>query len=289
MSGATPPTSAGEAVASAADALAAAGIAEPRREARLIVALALGVEPGVVLSYPERTLDRRALSRLEALLARRQAREPYSRLRGRRPFWTLDLALTPETLDPRPDSETLVEAVLTALPGRAEPLRLVDLGTGSGCLLLALLSELPHAFGIGVDLLPGAAAAARRNAAAHGLGGRALFLAGDWAGALAAGAADVVVANPPYLCSGEIDGMAPEVACHEPRAALDGGPDGLDAYRALAQEMPGLLRLGGLAAVEVGAGQARAVAALMHAGGLAIEAMRCDLSGIHRVLLMTRQ
>jgi release factor glutamine methyltransferase len=276
-------------VARAAAALAAAGIAEPRREARLIVALALEVEPAVVLGYPERLLDPVAVARLEALVARRQAREPYSRLRGRRPFWTLDLALSPETLDPRPDSETLVEAVLAAIPDRRAPLRLLDLGTGSGCLLLALLSELPNAIGIGIDILGGAATVARRNAAAHGLGARAFFLVGDWAQAIGAGAADVVVANPPYISSEEIDRLAPEVVRHEPRAALDGGQDGLGAYRALAPELSRLLRRDGIAAVELGAGQRDPVARLMHAGGLAIQAVRCDLSGVQRVFLMTRQ
>jgi release factor glutamine methyltransferase len=289
VSEARPPASADEAVARAAATLAAAGIAEPRREARLVVALALGVEPGVVLGYPERLLDPDAVARLEALLARRQAREPYSRLRGRRHFWTLDLELSPETLDPRPDSETLVEAVLAAVPDRRAPLRLLDLGTGTGCLLLALLSELPNATGVGVDLVGGAAEVARRNAAAHGLGGRAFFLVGDWAQAVGGEVADVVVANPPYIGSEEIDRLAPEVARHEPRIALDGGSDGLGAYRVLASELPRLMRSGGFAAVELGAGQRDPVARLMHAGGLAIEAARCDLSGVQRVLLMTRQ
>ncbi|HUH84528.1 MAG TPA: peptide chain release factor N(5)-glutamine methyltransferase [Stellaceae bacterium] len=289
MSAAGPPKSAGEAVARAAAALAAAGVAEPRREARLIVALALAVEPGVVLGYPERVLDLGAAARLETLVARRQAREPFSRLYGRRPFWTLDLALSPETLDPRPDSETLVEAVLAAIPDRRTPLRLLDLGTGTGCLLLALLSELPKAVGFGIDILGGAAAVARRNAAANGLGDRAFFLVGDWAQAIGVGAADVVVANPPYISTGEIDRLAPEVARHEPRRALDGGSDGLDAYRVLAGELPRMLARGGMAAVELGAGQREPVARLMHAGGLAIQAVRCDLSGVQRVLLMTRQ
>lgn len=283
------PTSAGEAVARAAAALAAAGVAEPRREARLIVALALKVDPGVVLGYPERVLDPGAAARLEALVARRRAREPYSRLSGRRPFWTLDLALSPETLDPRPDSEALIEAVLEAVPDRQAPLRLLDLGTGTGCLLLALLSELPHATGTGVDILWGATAVARRNAAAHGLGGRAFFVASDWAQAIGRDAADVVVANPPYICSDEIDRLAPEVACHEPRKALDGGSDGLGAYRVLARELPRLLRRGGVVAIELGAGQRDPVARLMHAAGLAIQTVRCDLSGVPRVLLMTRQ
>ena len=289
MSGASPPISAGDAVARTAAVLAAAGVAEARRDARLIVALALEVEPGVVLGYPERLLDPGAEARLEALVARRQAREPYSRLSGRRPFWTLDLVLSPETLDPRPDSETLVEVVLAAVPDRGASLRLLDLGTGTGCLLLALLSELPNAVGVGVDILGGATAVARRNAAAHGLGDRALFVVADWAQAIGVGAADVVVANPPYIRSDGIDRLAPEVARHEPRMALDGGSDGLDAYRVLAGELPRLVRHGGLAAIELGVGQREPVARLMHAGGLAIQAVRCDLSGVPRVLLMTRQ
>jgi release factor glutamine methyltransferase len=282
-----PSRSFGEAVASLTPRLAAAGIEEARREARLLVALAAGVEPGTVLGWPERRLDAAAEMRLAELAGRRAAREPYARLAGRRQFWSLDFALSPETLDPRPDSETLIEAALERLPDRRAALRLLDLGTGSGCLLLALLSELDNAFGIGVDLLPGAAATARRNAASLGLANRAVFAVGCWGEALA-GTMDVILANPPYICSELIDGLAPEVARHEPRAALDGGGDGLEAYRALAGETKRLLKRDGIALFELGAGQATTVAALMIEAGLTLEGTRNDLAGIERVLVVTR-
>jgi release factor glutamine methyltransferase len=278
----------GDAVTAVARRVAAAGIAEPRREARLLVALALGVEPTAVLGYPERPLEPAVRARLEGLAARRAAGEPYSRLRGRRQFWSLDFALTPDTLDPRADSETLIEAALAHIPDRRAPLDVIDFGTGTGCLLLALLSELPDARGIGVDVLPGAAAAARLNAAALGLGGRAAFVVGRWGEAIA-GEADVILANPPYICSGEIGSLAPEVANHEPRAALDGGEDGLAAYRELAGDAGRLVRAGGIALVEVGQGQAPNVASLMADRGLGVRAVRRDLSGIERVLVLARQ
>ena len=286
-SGGPPSRSFGEAVASLTPRLAAAGIAEARREARLLVALAAGVEPATVLGWPERRLDAAAETRLAELAGRRAAREPYARLVGRRQFWSLDFALSPETLDPRPDSETLIEAALARLPDRRAALRLLDLGTGSGCLLLALLSELDNAYGVGVDLLPGAAATARRNAASLGLADRAVFAVGRWGEALV-GSMDVILANPPYICSELIDSLAPEVARYEPRAALDGGGDGLDAYRALAAETKRLLKRGGIALFELGAGQATAVAALMAEAGLAPEGTRRDLAGIERVLIVTR-
>jgi release factor glutamine methyltransferase len=278
----------GDAVTAVARRVAAAGVAEPRREARLLVALALGVAPATVLGYPERPLEPAAQARLDGLAARRAAGEPYARLLGRRQFWSLDFALTPDTLDPRPDSETLIEAALAHLPDRAAPLKLIDFGTGTGCLLLALLSELPNAVGIGVDILPGAAAAARLNAAALGLGRRASFMVGHWGDPIA-GEADVILANPPYIPSGDINGLAPEVADHEPRAALDGGNDGLAAFRELAGDLGRLARSGGIVVVEVGQGQAPMVAWLMARAGLSVRAIRCDLSGIERVLVLARQ
>ncbi|MGO8916990.1 MAG: peptide chain release factor N(5)-glutamine methyltransferase [Stellaceae bacterium] len=279
-------TTIGGAVDALALRLAAAGIAETRREARLVVALAMAVEPAVTLGWPERVLDSAAQARLSEFAARRAAREPYARLAGRRAFWSLDIALSPATLDPRPDSETLIEAALALLPDRAAALRIVDLGTGSGCLLLALLSELPNARGIGIDILPGAAAIARRNAAAAGLGQRAAFAVGDWGEALG-GAADVILANPPYIRSADIASLAPEVARYEPRIALDGGGDGLCAYRRLGGDIARLLRPGGLGLVELGQGQAAAVAALMGAAGLAVLQVGRDLAGIERVLVVT--
>lgn len=277
---------AGEAVSAVARRLAAGGIAESRREARLLVALALDVEPGVVLGYPERPLDAATQARLAALTARRAAREPYSRLAGRRQFWSLDLAISPDTLDPRPDSETLVEAALALLPDRAARLRILDFGTGSGCLLLALLSELPNAVGVGIDILPGAAKTARRNAAVLGFADRALFVVGDW-GETIFGRADVIVANPPYIPRAEIDALAPEVARYEPRLALDGGTDGLAAYRELAPVTRRLLAADGIALFEVGAGQHEAVARLLGDSGLALQSVKYDLSGVARCVVAT--
>jgi release factor glutamine methyltransferase len=282
-----PSRSFGEAIAALTPRLASAGIAQARREARLLVALAAGVAPSTVLGWPERHLDAAAETRLAELAGRRAAREPYARLSGRRQFWSLDFALSPETLDPRPDSETLIEAALARLPDRRAALRLLDLGTGSGCLLLALLSEFDHAFGIGIDLLPGAAATARRNAASLGLADRSVFAVGRWGEALA-GLMDVILANPPYICSELIDSLAPEVARYEPRVALDGGGDGLDAYRALAGETRRLLKRDGIAFFELGAGQGTAVATLMTEAGLTPEGIRRDLAGIERVLIVTR-
>jgi release factor glutamine methyltransferase len=275
----------GDAVARAAALLAEAGVAGARREARLLAALALEIDPAIVLGYPERPLDARAGERFMALVARRAAREPLSRIGGMREFWSLSFALTRDTLDPRPDSETLVAAALDRLPDRHAPWRILDLGTGSGCLLLALLSELPQAFGVGLDLAPGAAAAARRNAAALGLSGRAGFVVGSWDAAIR-GPVDVILANPPYIPSAAIDDLAPEVARYEPRRALDGGPDGLDAYRLLAPAVQRLLRPGGVGLVEIGERQAGAVTALMERAGLAVEEVRQDLAGIERCVVV---
>jgi release factor glutamine methyltransferase len=276
----------GDAVAAAAARLAAAGIADSRREARLILGLALGVEPTVVLGYPERSLDSATASRFDSLICRREAREPFSRLAGKRGFWTLELALSPETLDPRPDSETLVRAALARHPDRDSPLRILDLGTGSGCLLLALLSEYPNAIGIGIDRLPGAVVTARRNAAAAGLERRALFLVADWGTAIDT-AVDVILSNPPYIPSDLIETLAPEVARYEPREALDGGDDGLEGYRELARELRRLLKADGRAFIELGAGKATDVAAIMAQKGLALADLARDLGGIERCGIFT--
>jgi release factor glutamine methyltransferase len=265
--------------------LAAAGIDEPRREARLLLSTVLGVDAAAILGNPDRDVPAAERARFAALVARRAAHEPISRLLGHREFWSLDFALSPETLVPRPDSETVIEAVLAQIGERGATLRLLDLGTGSGCLLLALLSELPAATGIGVDIAPEAALTARRNAVSLGLASRAGFLAGAWSAAIA-GKFDVIVANPPYIESGAIAGLAPEVAFHDPRRALDGGPDGLESYRVLVPETARLLRKGGLAAFELGAGQAQPVAALMRYAGLVTSEIRRDLAGSERCLVV---
>lgn len=277
----------GEAVTGAARALSGCGIGGERREARLLVAEALGTDPSAVLAYPERPMPPEAASRLDSMVARRRAREPLSRILGRREFWSLEFALSPDTLDPRGDTETLVEAALARLPDHKAALRILDLGTGTGCLLLALLSELPASFGVGVDIAPGAAATARKNAGRFGLAGRAAFLAADWDGALGA-AFDLVVSNPPYIETAAIAGLQPEVVLHDPRRALDGGPDGLGFYRRLARRCPSLLRPGGIGVFELGEGQAGAVSALMEAEGLTISEVRPDLAGIPRCLVVGR-
>jgi release factor glutamine methyltransferase len=264
--------------------LETAGVEEPRREARLLLALALGLPTPAVALEPKRALAPVEAARFERALARRAAREPYSRIAGKRGFWNIELNLSPDTFDPRPDSETLIEAALAALPDRRAAIEIVDFGTGTGALLLALLSELPNASGIGVDILPGAVAEARRNAAALGLARRARFLAGDW-GAGLAGPVSMIISNPPYIESEAIAALAPEVALWEPRIALDGGPDGVAAYRRLAADIARLLRPSGLAVLEIGAGQGPAVTGIIVAAGLQPVAAQADLSGLERALV----
>jgi release factor glutamine methyltransferase len=271
----------------AAARLSAAGVEGPRRDARLLLAAALGLDPQAAAVAAE-PLPSDRLSRFEALVERRRRREPVSRILGRRGFWTLELAITAATLDPRPDSETLVAAVLERIGDPERPRRVLDLGTGSGNLLLAVLAELPGAWGVGIDIDPAALTVARDNAAALALDGRAAFSAGDWASALAGGW-DVILCNPPYVRSGEIDSLAPEVARFEPLGALDGGPDGLAAYRRVVPELARLLAPEGLTAVELGMGLADEVAALAVAEGLECVACLPDLAGIRRCLLLGRR
>ena len=279
-----------EAVAAAAERLAGAGIEDARRDARLLICRLLGGGPELLLARPERPLTPDERARIAAAVARRAAREPVSRILGEREFWSLPFGLNAATLDPRPDSETLVAAVLAALPDRARPLTLLDLGTGSGCLLLALLSELPNGTGCGIDISAAAVEQAAANAARLRLAGRARFLCHSWAGGpdLGAAAWDVVVSNPPYIASGEIAGLAPEVAAYDPAAALDGGPDGLAAYRSLIPAAAGMLRPGGLLALEVGQGQAAAVEGLLAGAGLAPLERARDLAGVERCLLAAK-
>jgi release factor glutamine methyltransferase len=269
----------------AAQRLRDGGLGAARHEARLLLAAALDCEPGDLLGGADGAIDEPARQRFAQFIDRRLAREPVSRIRGHREFWSLRFEITRDTLDPRPDSETLIEAILERLPDRQAPFRLLDLGTGSGCLLLALLTELPQAMGLGVDCLPGAVATARRNAAALGLAARARVELGCWGAELAPGY-DIILANPPYIPSGAIAELMPEVARYEPRTALDGGVDGLAAFRALAPELHRLLTPAGIAAVELGAGQLESVTALMVGAGLAIRGVQHDLSGTARCLVL---
>ena len=268
----------------AAARLGAAGLASPRLDARVLIAHALGIAPDDVLLRPDRSISRHEARAIDRLVARRLEREPVSRIVRRREFWSLPFRVGAATLDPRPDSETVVSAVLAALPARERPLRLLDLGTGTGCLLLALLSELPNARGLGVDVAPGALAVARANARALGLKARARFRRASWADGLA-GPFDVVVSNPPYITSGALAGLPAEVG-FDPVGALDGGPDGLAAYRAIAAALPRLLAPGGLAALEIGADQAAAVGKILAGAGLELDKIVRDLANNPRVIVV---
>ena len=267
----------------AADRLRAAGIAAARGEARILLQTVLGEPAEALLRAPDAPVAGGSADRFLGLVARRAGREPVSRIVGKREFWSLEFAVTADTLDPRPDSETVVSAALRWCAGRSGPLRVLDLGTGTGCLLLAVLSELPDATGIGTDLAPGAVATAARNAAGLGLSPRASFLCADWDAGVA-GAFDLIVCNPPYIAGAAIAGLEPEVARWEPRLALGGGEDGLEAYRRLAPAIVRRLAPGGGAFLEIGAGQEGAVEAIMAASGLERFARETDLGGNIRCL-----
>ncbi len=258
-----------------------AGIEQPRREARLLLGHALGLDQAALLALGGGAAV--AEEPYLSLLARRAAREPLAFILGEREFWSLCFAVSAATLIPRPESETLIEAALSLFPDRGAVRRVLDLGTGTGCLLLAALSELPEAFGIGVDRAPEAAALARLNAGQLGLDLRAAFVVGDWAAALH-GHFDLVLCNPPYVRHADIPGLMADVARYEPASALDGGADGLAAYRLVIPALPGLLARGGVAVLELGLGQEEAVADLARHAGMTTS-LRADLAGVPRALV----
>jgi release factor glutamine methyltransferase len=264
----------------------AAGIDSPELDARLLVAHALALDHAALAAAGARVLSRSEADAIAALGQRRLAREPVARILGQKEFWSLKLRIDATTLVPRPETETVVEAALAAIDAaaaRSNALRIADLGTGSGALLLALLAELPQAFGVGTDVSLGALAVARGNARRLEQS-RAAFLVCDMAAALD-GPFDLVVANPPYIRSCDIAALAPEVRDFDPRPALDGGADGLDCYRTIAATVPQLLAPGGTLVVEIGAGQAQPVSALLSAAGLAVAPPRSDLNDVLRVLV----
>ena len=268
----------------AADRLRAGGFDTPDLDARLIVGHALGLDHAALVAQSARRLSPAETAALEASVARRLAHEPVARILGTREFWSLPLRVTPAVLVPRPETETVVEAVL-AVVARDRPLLVADLGVGSGAILLALLSELPMAFGIGTDRAASALGVARDNAQRLALADRAGFVACDFGAALA-GACDVVVSNPPYIPTRDIAALAADVRDYDPRAALDGGPDGLAAYRAIAADAGRLLAPGGCLAVEIGVGQGEVVSELLAAHGLAVAGgPRRDLAGRARVVM----
>ncbi len=278
----------------AASRLGRAGVETPRLDTELLMARTLGLSREELFLAPARLLEAGELEAFETLVARRATREPVARILGTREFWSLDFALNAATLVPRPDSETLVAAALQEIGDAADrALRILDLGTGSGCLLLALLSELPAATGLGVDCDETALAAADGNARRLGLQGRAEFRAGDWFTALdavgeTAPRFDVIVSNPPYIESDAIAGLMPEVVEYGPRPALDGGADGLEAYRRITAGVPDFLAPGGVFLVELGVGQQDAVAMMLQDSGLALRAVYDDLAGVPRALSAVR-
>jgi release factor glutamine methyltransferase len=271
-------------VAEAAGVLSAAGFEEPRRQARRLVGSALAISQTDLFSRSDRPVDVCQAGRLRAMLGRIVEHEPMSRILGQREFWGLEFALSPETLDPRPETETIVEAVLRRKPDRSAPLCILDLGTGTGCLLLALLSEYRQATGYGVDIAEGAVRTALHNAASLGFRARARFLVGDWAAAVS-GRFDAIVANPPYILTEDLPLLPREVALYDPWRALDGGADGLVPYRAIAAMIPSLLAPEGIFVCEVGAGESDSVGGILRANGLAYDGIEKDLGGIARCVI----
>lgn len=260
--------------------LADAGIDNPRAEARLLLAHVLGISRDQTLGARPSAEQAKAFA---ALLERRAAHEPFAYITGRKEFWSLDLEVGPGVLVPRPDTETLIEEALRVVPDRNAPLKIADLGAGSGAILIAALKEFPNAQGIGFESSADAFKWAKANAARL-IGDRAQIRLADWASAT--GPFDLIFSNPPYIVSKRIESLMPDVAAFEPHAALDGGPDGLAAYRELGELLPGLLAPGGHALLEIGAGQAESMASLFPY--LEITGIAPDLSGIPRCVILRK-
>jgi len=268
-----------------ADAFTRAGIDDPVIDARLLLCAAAGFDHSALIRDPDLPIEEEAAELTLSMAKRRLAREPVSRILGERSFWSFDLLVTPAVLDPRPDTETVVDGALEVLAQRqGEALSILDLGTGSGALLCALLDVFPRAQGLGVDLSKEACAVARENLARCELASRGQVKQGSWE-AGAPGPYDLVVSNPPYIESAALAGLDPEVRLYDPPLALDGGPDGLTAYRDICALLPALVAPGGFAIFEVGMGQAEAVAALLSSQGFAEVRAKRDLAGVERAVL----
>jgi release factor glutamine methyltransferase len=264
-----------------------AGIESPEVDARVLICAALHLTRAQLISQSDRILEAREASAAAALAARRTRREPVSRILGEKEFWSLPMRVTPDVLVPRPETETIVEAALDEIDSlglRAEKLKILDIGTGTGALPLALLTELPQALSVATDISSAAIAVARRNAERLELIPRCTFVVCNVADAIG-GRFDLVVSNPPYIARGAVEALETEVRDFDPKLALDGGADGLDAYRAIAASAPGLLRPGGSLILELGIGQEGAVRALAAAAGLRVKTVRPDLAGIARALV----
>lgn len=287
------PATLGEAALAAQRVLVAAGIEDAGRDARLLLAAAAGCGTGEIIAHPERRLADEVRERLAAMLVRRAAHEPASRILGVREFYGRPFSLSAATLDPRPDTETLIGVALSIARREGwhdKGIRILDIGTGTGCLLLTLLAELPLATGLGTDISREALATASANAAALGLAERATFEMQDVLAGVS-GVFDLVVSNPPYIPSGDIAGLEREVREFDPRAALDGGPDGLDMYRRIAAGLDRVAR--GWVVLEVGAGEADAVALVLQQAFVKTRkaelSLHCDLGGHARCVALRLQ
>ena len=272
----------GACVARGTEILKNAEIEAPRREARLLLAHATDQSFEWIVAHPE--ADCRVADIYDDLIDRRRAHEPFSHIVGTREFWGLPFRVSADVLDPRADSETLVSAALACFPARERSLRVLDLGTGSGCLLLSFLHERPRAMGVGVDRVTAALVVARENAKDLGLEKRAQFLCADWTQGLS-GRFDLILANPPYIPAADIAGLSPEVSRYEPRGALDGGADGLDCYRAIAAQLPTVAGAGTQVILEFGIGQGPAVSHIFEACGFSQIEVISDLAGLPRCLV----
>lgn len=266
----------------AAVRLSDAGIPDPMRDARVLLAHALGIAPDRLTLHMADPVAPEAAARFADLITARAARAPVSHLIGQRLFWGRSFRVTSDVLDPRPDTETLVALAL------AEPFaRVLDLGTGSGCILLSLLADRPATSGVGADLSPVALQVAQDNAARLGVGDRVAFVVSDWCAAVT-GTFDLIVSNPPYIAAAEMPGLAPEVRDHEPHLALTDGGDGLTAYRALAAQIPAHLAPGGRILLEIGATQGPEVVAILRRAGFGAVSCHPDLDGRDRVVTARR-
>jgi release factor glutamine methyltransferase len=274
-----------EAWLSGVERLAAAGIDSARLDARVLLACVMDLGTGELLTAKDPSPEQ--IARYEELLERRLAREPVAYITGEREFWSLPFAVGPGVLIPRPETETLLEEAFRLFPDREAPLNVLDLGTGSGCLLIAFLKNFPKARGIGVDRSAEALGWARRNAEAHGVADRMAWQEGGW-GAVDGATFDLVLSNPPYLTLAEAETLPPEIARYEPANALLAGADGLNAYRALAPLFARYVKPNGRVIVEIGAGQADAVSRILAGHGLEIMAVRADLAGIPRSVAAVR-
>jgi release factor glutamine methyltransferase len=271
----------------ARDRLKAAGVDSPVIDARLLLEAAASAARLDLITDPHRMLTEAQAAALEGYLSRRERREPVARILGRKGFWKIMLQVGPAVLVPRPDTETILDVVLAAFDEHSH-FRVLDLGIGSGAILLAILAERPGATGLGVDVSEEAIAVARDNAASLGLEERTALLRGDWTEGLADAEFDLVVSNPPYIPTAAIETLDPEVRDHEPRLALDGGEDGLDAYRRLAPEILRVLKPDGMFAVEIGWDQGPAVARLFEAAGAQAVRVVKDLALRDRVVAGAR-